>query len=80
MTLRDDEELTEFLGEMCALGLVRIRDEFDESATSAAAESDTSATESGEGATSATGTPAKLARSIWELESGGLYMPFYSGV
>ena len=75
VTLRDDDELTEFLGEMCALGLARIR---DESATSAAEESATSASEHGEGATSASTGAVKLARSIWELESGGLYLPFYA--
>ncbi|GAQ89385.1 hypothetical protein KFL_005160060 [Klebsormidium nitens] len=76
VTVRDDDELTEFLGEMCALGLVRIR---DESATSAAEESATSAGEQGEhDAPSASAGAVRLARSIWDLENGGLYWPFYA--
>lgn len=62
VTLGGDEELTEFLGEMMALGLV------------AAPDGDTSAENA---ATSSGGAEFELARSIWELENGGLYRPFY---
>jgi hypothetical protein len=62
VTLGGDEELTEFLGEMMALGLV------------AAPDGDTSAQNA---ATSSGGAEFELARSIWELENGGLYRPFY---
>jgi hypothetical protein len=62
VTLGGDEELTEFLGEMMALGLVRAPD------------GDTSAEKA---ATSSGSAEFELARSIWELENGGLYRPFY---
>ena len=44
VTLRDDDELTESLSDTCLLGLVRVHDESDDSATSAGGESDTRST------------------------------------